>query len=108
MPAYAVAILKETRMNDDIRMYLEKIDQTLAPYEGRFLIHGGPYIWLEGEPTGDLIAIEFPDLKQASHWYNSAAYQEIKPLRTDNSVGTVFLAPGVSPNHRSTEILAKG
>lgn len=105
MPAYAVAILNETRMNDDIRTYLERIDLTLQPYEGRYIIHGGPYVWMEGEPTGDLIVIEFPNLELASHWYESAAYREIKQFRTENSVGNVFLVQGVPSGHRATDIL---
>jgi len=106
MPAYTVAILNETRMNDDIRTYLERIDKTLQPYQGRYIIHGGPYVWMEGESTGDLIIIEFPNLELASHWYDSAAYREIKPLRTENSAGTVFLVQGVPSDHRATDILA--
>lgn len=105
MPAYAVGILHETHLNDDIRSYLDRIDLTLQPYEGRFIIHGGPYLWMEGEPAGDLIVIEFPSLELASNWYDSPAYREIKRLRTNNSVGTVFLVQGVPPDHRATDIL---
>lgn len=106
MPAYAVAIISETRLNDDIRAYLEQIDATLQPYSGRFVIHGGPYKCMEGELPGDLIIVEFPDLELASRWYDSPAYRAIKPLRTANSVGTVFLVQGVPSDHRATDILA--
>ncbi|MCC2594852.1 DUF1330 domain-containing protein [Pusillimonas sp. MFBS29] len=105
MPAYVVAILKETDVNDDIRSYLERIDPTLKPYEGRYIVHGGPYQYVEGEPDGDLVMLEFPTLELASQWYESAAYREIKPLRTNNSSGTVFLVQGVPPSHRATDIL---
>ena len=106
MPAYAVGILSETRLNDDIRTYLQHIDLTLEPYEGRFIIHGGPYSLKEGEPFGDLIVIEFPNLTLASEWYESPAYRKIKPLRLENSVGAVFLVQGVLPGHQATDILA--
>ena len=106
MSAYAIALLSETNLNDDIRAYLEQIDSTLRPYFGRFIIHGGPYSRLEGELAGDLIAVEFPDMELASRWYASPAYQAIKPLRTANSVGTVFLVQGVPTDHRATDILA--
>ena len=106
MPAYAVAILTETQLNDEIRTYLERIDLTLQPYEGRYIIHGGPYQSLEGEPTGDLIVIEFPTFAQASDWYDSTAYREIKRFRTANSVGTVFLVQGVPSGYCATDILA--
>jgi len=106
MSAYAVAIIKETNFNDEIRAYLEQIDATLKPYSGRYIIHGGPYQQLEGESMGDLVVVEFPDLKHASDWYNSPAYQAIKPLRTANTVGNVFLVQGMPQDHRATDILA--
>lgn len=107
MPAYAVGILSETRLNEDIRTYLQHIDLTLRPYEGRFIIHGGPYLWKEGDPTGDLIVIEFPNLTLASQWYDSSAYQKIKPLRVRNSIGAVFLVQGVPLGHQAMDILTE-
>ncbi|WP_417224110.1 DUF1330 domain-containing protein [Achromobacter spanius] len=106
MPAYAVAIISETHLNDEIRAYLEQIDSTLQPFAGQFIIHGGPYLSLESEPTADLIVVKFPDLERASRWYESPAYQAIKPLRAANSVGAVFLVQGVPEDHRATDILA--
>ncbi|KAA0893103.1 DUF1330 domain-containing protein [Pusillimonas sp. ANT_WB101] len=105
MSAYVVGILTETRLNDDIRRYLDRIDSTLLPYAGRFLIHGGPYLWKEGEPAGDLIVIEFENLDLASRWYDSPAYRAIKSLRMANCVGTVFLVGGVPMGHRAWDIL---
>ncbi len=78
---------------------------TLAPYGGRFLIHGDPADVREGEFTGDLIAIEFPDRDRAEGWYASAAYRDIKPLRTRNSEGWVILIDGVPREHRAIDIL---
>jgi uncharacterized protein (DUF1330 family) len=84
---------------------LENIDATLLPYSGKFRVHGGPYEPLEGSWFGDLIIIEFPSLSQAQLWYESAAYQEIKTLRTDNTDGVVFLVGGVPDTHKATDIL---
>ncbi|TKR53951.1 DUF1330 domain-containing protein [Allopusillimonas ginsengisoli] len=106
MPAYAIGILTETCLNDDVRRYLECIDSTLQPYAGRFIIHGGPYQWMEGKLAGDVIVIEFESLELASQWYDSPAYQAIKPLRTANSVGTVFLVQGVPMGHRASDIVS--
>lgn len=106
MSAYAVGILSKVRVNDDIRKYLQEIDATLHPYQGRFIIHGGPYLRREGELPGDLIVIQFPDLERASDWYASPAYGEIKSLRTANSAGMVFLVQGVPVDHVATDVLA--
>ena len=42
MAAYGVGIVAETRFGPAIQDYLERIDETLRPYGGKFLIHGGP------------------------------------------------------------------
>ena len=104
-PAFAVAIIRETRCGPEIREYLERIDETLRPFGGRFRIHGGPYDPREGEWAGDLIMIEFPDMARARAWYDSAAYGAIKRLRTENTVGTLLLVEGVAEGHRATDIL---
>ncbi len=106
MSAYAVARLHDVAMGPEIVEYLRTIDETLAPFQGRFIIHGGPVERLEGAWSGDLIMIEFPDKESARAWYASPAYQRILPLRTDNSTGDVILIDGVPRDHKATDILA--
>jgi uncharacterized protein (DUF1330 family) len=106
MTAYAVAHLCSVTLGPDITGYLERIDATLAPFHGRFVVHGANAEVLEGSWPGDLIIVEFPDREQASAWYTSSAYQQILPLRTENSDSTVILVDGVPPDHRATDILS--
>src|SRR3546814_4917800 len=87
MTAYAVANLHRVEMGPAIIEYLEKIDATLAPFGGRYIIHGGPKAVLEGDWRGDIIVVAFPDRAAAAAWYDSPAYQAIKPLRTAHSEG---------------------
>jgi uncharacterized protein (DUF1330 family) len=91
MSTFAVAHLHEVKMGVEIVEYLKRIDATLAPYCGHFVLHGGRYERLEGDWRGDLIAIEFPNRDLARAWYRSDAYQAILPLRTGNSIGDVIL-----------------
>ena len=105
MSAYAVARLTEVAMGPEIVDYLKKIDATLEPFNGHFLIHGGPIERLEGAWSGDLIMIAFPDKDHAREWYESPAYREILPLRTGNSRGDVILIDGVSRDHKAADIL---
>ena len=106
MPAYAVAHMREVTMAPAIVEYLEQIDATLAPFGGRFLVHGGRVEVAEGTWPGHLIVIEFPDRARADAWYHSAAYQEILALRTDNSRSDVIIAEGVGSDHRATDVLS--
>jgi uncharacterized protein (DUF1330 family) len=92
-------------MGPAIVEYLERIDATLEPFGGRFIIHGAIPEMLEGNWPGHLIAIEFADLAQARGWYRSEAYQRLIPLRADNSEGEIFLVDGVDADHRATDIL---
>lgn len=105
MPAYAVGHLWNVNMGPAIVEYLQRIDSTLKPFGGEFVIHGGPVDSLEGNWTGDLIAIRFPDRDSAHAWYASPAYQAIKKLRTENSEGHVFIIDGVSEGHHAADIL---
>src|SRR3546814_16915685 len=89
MTAYAVANLHRVEMGPAIIEYLEKIDATLAPFGGRYIIHGGPKAVLEGDWRGDIIVVAFPDRAAAAAWYDSPAYQAIKPMRTAHSEGDV-------------------
>lgn len=106
MTAYAVAHLTSVEMGPAITAYLEAIDATLAPFGGRFIIHGGRADVLEGVWSGDLIVIGFPDHASAAAWYGSPAYQAILPLRRAHSRGACFLIEGVDESHRATDILA--
>ncbi len=105
MTAYAIAHMRRVAMGPAIAEYLERIDATLAPYGGRFIVHGGDFEELEGSWPGAAIVIEFPDLGQAAAWYRSPAYREIAPLRTDNSDSDIILIDGVDAGHRATDVL---
>ncbi|WP_026791992.1 DUF1330 domain-containing protein [Pleomorphomonas oryzae] len=106
MTAFAVARLTDVKMGPEIVAYLTRIDATLAPFEGRFIIHGGPKIELEGRWPDDLIVIAFPSLSAARAWYDSPAYREILPLRTGHSSGVAILIEGVDADHKATDILS--
>ncbi|GCE06628.1 DUF1330 domain-containing protein [Dictyobacter aurantiacus] len=105
MATYAVARLWDTVMGPQIVQYLEGIDATLAPFQGHFLVHGGEFKKLEGDWTGDLIIIEFPDRQHAQAWYSSEAYQKILPFRLSNTKGDVILIDTVPGDHKATDIL---
>ncbi|MBZ9964106.1 DUF1330 domain-containing protein [Mesorhizobium sp. B292B1B] len=105
MTAYAVAHMRRVKMGPQIVEYLQKIDATLEPFGGRFLVHGGDVEMIENDWPGHLIIIEFPDKQRARRWYDSAAYQAILPLRTDNSTADVVFVDGVEHPHKATDVL---
>lgn len=106
MTAYAIAHLHNPTSEPDVFEYLERIDATLEPYSGRFLIHGGGMEVLEGTWPGAVVVLEFPGVAEAKSWYRSAAYQAILPLRTRHIASDVILAEGVEAGHNSAELAA--
>ncbi|MFF5437942.1 DUF1330 domain-containing protein [Streptomyces achromogenes] len=107
MPAYGFAHLRTRRHHPDVLEYLERIQGTLDPFHGRFVVHGPPAEVVEGTWPGSLVLIEFPDLTTARAWYASPAYQEILRLRTDHIEGDVLLVEGVGPQYDPRERSAK-
>ena len=107
MTSYVVAHLRNVEMGPEIVAYVEAIDATLVPFQGRYVIHGGEKDELEGTFPDDLIMLAFPDREAARAWYASRAYQAILPKRLDKSQGDVFLIDGVDEDHRATDILSR-
>jgi uncharacterized protein (DUF1330 family) len=107
MTAYILAHLRRTdEIHPEVLEYLERIQSTLDPFGGRFLVHGGTVEVLEGTWPGDVILVEFPSMDQARAFYNSPAYREIKPLRADHLEGEMILVEGCEPGHDSAEMAA--
>jgi uncharacterized protein (DUF1330 family) len=106
MPAYAIANLTNVDLNDEVITYMRRIDATLEPYGGRFLVHGKVPDVMEGPWADTTVIIGFPDLPSAHAWYASPAYQEILALRTQNSDGQTVIIEGVGEDYRATDFLA--
>ncbi|GGQ65878.1 DUF1330 domain-containing protein [Streptomyces asoensis] len=99
MSAYAIAHLQEAAPHPETALYMERITETLAPYGGRFLVHGARHEVKEGSWPGHVVVIGFPSLDRARAWWDSPAYQEIAPLRARHIEGDIVLAPGVAEDY---------
>jgi len=99
MTVYALAHLRTPTANAEVVRYLERIQETLTPYGGRFLVHGPKVEVVEGEWPGTVVILEFAKRDDAHAWYESPEYQEILPLRTNNIEADVILVDGVPPGY---------
>jgi uncharacterized protein (DUF1330 family) len=99
MTAYALAHLHNPSMHEDVLVYLERIQATMDPFGGTFLAHGPDVEVREGAWPGTVVLLAFPGTDAARAWYDSPAYQEILPLRTDHISGSAILFEGVRPGH---------
>jgi len=97
-PAYLIA---ETEVTDRaaFQKYAEKVPETLAPFSGsfHFVVRGGKTQALEGQPPKGIVVIAFDSTEKALAWYNSPAYEAIKPIRQGASVSRMFMADGLPP-----------
>ena len=97
-PAYLIA---ETEVTDRaaFQKYAEKVPETLAPFRGSFhyVVRGGKTQALEGQPPKSIVVLAFDSTEKALAWYNSPAYEAIKPIRQGASISRMFMAEGVPP-----------
>ncbi|MEU7063128.1 DUF1330 domain-containing protein [Streptomyces sp. NPDC053429] len=106
MTAYAIGHIRPETMNEEILRYIEEIQATMDPYEGRFLVHGAEVEVMEGTFPGTLVVIGFPDIERARAWYASPAYQALVPLRTRHIPGEIILVDGVPPGYDARKTAA--
>lgn len=104
MPSYAIGLLRSVRRGPAIAEYIARIDATLQPFQGRFLVHRATPEPVEGAWPGAVIIIEFPDRAAVRAWYDSPAYQAILPLRLDNAEGDVCFVDGVPEGYRAAAL----
>ncbi|HET7206238.1 MAG TPA: DUF1330 domain-containing protein [Terriglobales bacterium] len=89
--------LKPGADTEALKQYGEKVPETLAPFNHQYLIRRGKTVSLEGEPPKTIIVIAFDSVEQAQAWYNSPAYNAIKPLRQNSTNSRLFIAEGMTP-----------
>ncbi|MEU5917834.1 DUF1330 domain-containing protein [Streptomyces sp. NPDC004288] len=108
MTAYAIGNLHpKPVLDEDIFLYMERIQDTLDPFGGRFLVHGAPAREVrEGSWPGAVVIIGFPSYEDARAWYDSEAYQDLIPLRTRHMSGDILLVEGVPADYEAAATAA--
>jgi len=94
-PAYVIG---EVEVTDPATMqqYGAKVPETLAPFNHHFLVRGVKPLALEGEAPKGLVVIAFDSVEQARRWYDSPAYEAIKPIRQSAAKSRLYIAEGVA------------
>jgi uncharacterized protein (DUF1330 family) len=87
--------------------YIERIQATLDPFGGRFLVHGARHEAVEGGWGGAAVVIAFPGLDAARGWWDSPAYRRIAPLRADHIDSDIILVDGIPEGYDPAETAAK-
>jgi len=97
-PAYLISEVDSIDLQG-IMKYGQQVPSTLAPFEGHyhFLVRGAAPQALAGAPPKGIVVIAFDSAAKAREWYDSPAYQAIKPLRLAASKGRMFIVEGIAP-----------
>jgi uncharacterized protein (DUF1330 family) len=107
MTAYAIANLRNPAPHPEVAGYIERIQATLDPYGGRFLVHGARHEVVEGSWGGAAVVIAFPGIDAARGWWGSPAYRRIAPLRADHIDSDIILVDGIPDGYDPAETAAK-
>jgi uncharacterized protein (DUF1330 family) len=81
-----------------VQKYGQGVAETLASFNLHFIVRGGrPQSLDGGEAPKGVVVIAFDSVEKAREWYDSPAYQAIKPLRQSSTKGRMFIVEGVTP-----------
>ena len=95
-PAY---VISEVDVTDPAtyQKYAEKVPDTVASFNGHYLVRGGKIQAVEGEAPKRIVVIAFDSVEKARGWEYSPAYEAIKPIRQSSAKSRIFIVEGVAP-----------
>jgi uncharacterized protein (DUF1330 family) len=95
-PAYVIAEVDVTDPTT-FQKYAEKVPETLAPFNGHYIVRGGKIQAVEGEVPKRFVVIAFDSAEKARGWEDSPAYAAIKPIRQSSAKSRIFIIEGIAP-----------
>ena len=96
LPTFYISEL-EVSDPEGLKPYGARVASTLEPFGVRFIVRAGKIAPLEGEaPKGRIVVIAFESMEKAQAWYDSPAYQEIKPIRHKAAKSRTFIVEGTA------------
>jgi uncharacterized protein (DUF1330 family) len=96
MPAY---IIYQAEVTDPAQyeQYKTAAAKALTDAGGRYIVRGGEFDVLEGDPPeGRTVVVEFPSRQAALDWYHGAAYTEARALRANAARARMYVVDGVN------------
>lgn len=79
---------------EGMKPYSARVEASFAPFGGRYIVRGGAVVSQEGAPSKRIVMIEFPSMAQAQAWYDSPAYEALRPVRQSASTARVYIVQG--------------
>ena len=105
MPAYLIVHRRKITDPESLKSY-DHVEETIGKFGGKVLIRSDEFLVLEGRwHTGSrsddsrperITVIEFPDMAQLRHWYDSQDYAALKEIRKENSASDIVAVEGAA------------
>jgi uncharacterized protein (DUF1330 family) len=95
MSAYLLFTREKTLDEAELKIYWDKIRATFAGHQVKVLVNYGRFEVLEGDPVEGIVIAEFPSFEAARAWYESPAYQAIRPHRLKGAIYSGLVVEGV-------------
>lgn len=97
--AYYVGNVQEVKDPIAYRDYAAKVQDTISPFGGRFIVRGADPVILDAsrKPPGYIVVIEFPGMRELRAWWDSPTYSGIRPIRERLTTGQNYAVEGVPP-----------
>lgn len=95
--AYYVGNVQEVKDAVAYRDYASKVQDTINPFGGRFIVRGAEPVILDAsrKPPGYIVVIEFPSMRNLREWWDSPVYSGIRPIRERLTTGQNYAVEGV-------------
>ena len=94
----AAYIIVDVKITDPQRYedYKKLTPGSLVPFDGKFIVRGGPTETLEGDwNPGRIVVREFPSAEKAKSWWSSNGYAPAKAIRQAASISRMILVEGI-------------
>jgi uncharacterized protein (DUF1330 family) len=94
MPAYIIVDVT-IHNSENYEGYKKLTPASIAAYDGKFIVRGGPTETLEGQwEPGRIVVLEFPTVERAKRWWASEEYAPAKAIRQANAETKMILVEG--------------
>jgi uncharacterized protein (DUF1330 family) len=94
MPAFVIVEI-DIHDRDLYRSYTQLTPETIAAYDGKFLVRGGETTLLEGNwQPKRVVILEFPSVDRAKSWWHSDMYSKAKEIRQKAATTKMIIVEG--------------
>ena len=98
MKAYVIV---DVKIHDPKRYedYKKLTPASLIPFDGKFVVRGGPTETLEGDWDPErIVVLEFPTVERAKEWWASEMYAPAKQIRQRTASTQMIVVEGLLKN----------